>query len=65
LLSLLSRFYLALKLDQAHIDLRYLLGSVGSKGGLKKCEEAIGIDRGDLNKRPGRLQRQFLLFYNL
>ena len=35
-------------LDQAHIDLRYLLASLGYKGGLKGCERRLGLDRGDL-----------------
>ncbi|MDD9301057.1 MAG: ribonuclease H-like domain-containing protein [Desulfobacter sp.] len=40
-------------LDQAHIDLRYVLASLGFKGGLKKCEKAMGIDRGDLEGVDG------------
>ena len=35
-------------LDQAHIDLRYVLASLGYKGGLKRCERQFGLDRGDL-----------------
>ena len=35
-------------LDQAHIDLRYVLASLGYKGGLKGCERRLGLDRGDL-----------------
>ena len=42
-------------LDQAHIDLRYVLASLGYKGGLKKCETALGIDRGDLDGVDGSL----------
>ncbi len=37
-----------LPMDQAHIDLRYDLSSLGYKGGLKGCETAVGIDRGEL-----------------
>ncbi len=37
-----------LPLDQAHIDLRYVLASLGYKGGLKGCERRLGLDRGDL-----------------
>jgi uncharacterized protein len=37
-----------LALDQAHIDLRYVLSSLGYKGGLKGCERRLGLDRGDL-----------------
>jgi uncharacterized protein YprB with RNaseH-like and TPR domain len=42
-------------LDQAHIDLRYVLASLGYKGGLKKCEKALGLDRGDLKGVDGSL----------
>ncbi len=42
-------------LDQAHIDLRYVLASLGYKGGLKKCETALGIHRGDLDGVDGSL----------
>lgn len=41
------------KLDQAHIDLRYVLAGLGFKGGLKKCEKAMGIHRGDLDGVDG------------
>jgi hypothetical protein len=34
-----------LRLDQPHIDLRYLLGSLGYHGGLKGCERAMGVAR--------------------
>jgi uncharacterized protein len=37
-----------ISLDQPHIDLRYLLASLGYKGGLKGCERKLGLDRGDL-----------------
>jgi uncharacterized protein YprB with RNaseH-like and TPR domain len=33
------------QLDKAHIDLRYLLASLGYKGGLKAVERAIGLHR--------------------
>jgi uncharacterized protein len=36
------------RLDQAHIDLRYVLAGLGFKGGLKRCERALGLERGDL-----------------
>lgn len=39
--------YFGIKLDQAHIDLRHVLASLGYRGGLKACEKAAGIDRGD------------------
>jgi uncharacterized protein YprB with RNaseH-like and TPR domain len=35
-------------LKQAHIDLRYILASLGYKGGLKSCETQLGFHRGDL-----------------
>jgi uncharacterized protein YprB with RNaseH-like and TPR domain len=37
-----------LAMDQAHIDLRYVLANLGYKGGLKACERRLGLDRGDL-----------------
>jgi uncharacterized protein YprB with RNaseH-like and TPR domain len=40
--------YFGIKMNHAHIDLRYILGSLGYKGGLKGCETQLGIDRGDL-----------------
>ncbi|MEE9117802.1 MAG: ribonuclease H-like domain-containing protein [Calditrichia bacterium] len=40
--------HFGIKLDHAHIDLRYILGSLGYRGGLKSCETQLGIDRGDL-----------------
>ncbi len=45
--------YFGIKLDHAHIDLRYILGSIGYKGGLKGCEVQLGIDRGDLKNIDG------------
>ncbi len=40
-------------LTQAHIDLRYILASLGYRGGLKGCEKQLGIDRGDLDNVDG------------
>lgn len=37
----------------AHIDLRYVLNSLGYLGGLKTCEKQFGIDRGELNGVDG------------
>ena len=34
-----------LPLDQAHIDLRYPLATLGYKGGLKKIERSLGLER--------------------
>lgn len=45
--------YFNTELDHAHIDLRYVLKSLGYSGGLKNCEKALGIDRGDLNGVDG------------
>jgi len=39
---------LGLRMEHAHIDLRYILASLGYRGGLKGCEKRLGIDRGDL-----------------
>jgi uncharacterized protein len=45
--------YLKITINQAHIDLRFLLQSLGYKGGLKGCERKLGIDRGDLSDVDG------------
>jgi len=45
--------YFGIKLDHAHIDLRYILGSLGYRGGLKSCEIQLGFDRGDLKDIDG------------
>ena len=45
--------FFGIKLNQVHIDLRYLLRSVGYTGGLKGCERKAGIDRGDLEGVDG------------
>ena len=34
-------------LDHAHIDLRYILASLGYRGGLKSCEYQLGLGRED------------------
>jgi uncharacterized protein YprB with RNaseH-like and TPR domain len=44
---------LGLKLDQPHIDLRYLLASLGLKGGLKGCERQVGLSRPGLEDVDG------------
>jgi len=44
---------LGIKLNQIHIDLRYLLKSVGFSGGLKGCERKAGIDREGLTGLEG------------
>lgn len=40
--------YFGTRLGIAHLDLRYLLAGLGFKGGLKKCEIRLGLDRGEL-----------------
>jgi uncharacterized protein YprB with RNaseH-like and TPR domain len=45
--------YFNIRLDQAHIDLRYVLYSLGFRGGLKGCERQLEMDRGDLKDIDG------------
>ena len=45
--------YFGIKLNQVHIDLRYVLKSLGYSGGLKGCERKAGIDRGNLEGVDG------------
>ena len=45
--------YFNIQLNHAHIDLRYILYSLGFKGGLKGCEIQLGMDRGDLRGIDG------------
>ncbi len=40
-------------LRHAHIDLRYVLKSLGYTGGLKGCERTLGFDRGELGDVDG------------
>jgi uncharacterized protein YprB with RNaseH-like and TPR domain len=42
-----------IRMGHAHIDLRYVLKSLGYTGGLKMCEKALGMDRGDLDGVDG------------
>ena len=42
-----------IKMQQAHIDLRFVLKSLGFTGGLKGCEKRMGIDREDLDGVDG------------
>lgn len=42
-----------IKIPHAHIDLRYILASLGYRGGLKGCERQFGIDRGELEGVDG------------
>jgi uncharacterized protein YprB with RNaseH-like and TPR domain len=45
--------YFNIRLDHAHIDLRYVLASFGFRGGLKECERQLDMDRGDLKDIDG------------
>ena len=47
------RSYLNVRLDQAHIDLRYVLASLGYRGGLKGCEKQLGLQRDGLEDVDG------------
>ena len=47
------RSYLRIRMDQAHIDLRHVLASLGYRGGLKGCEKQLGLDRGELEDIDG------------
>ena len=40
-------------LPHAHLDLRYILKSLGISGGLKKCEKQLGFSRGELEGVDG------------
>lgn len=42
-----------IRMDQAHIDLRYVLKRLGYSGGLKGCERQMGIDRKELSDVDG------------
>jgi uncharacterized protein YprB with RNaseH-like and TPR domain len=45
-------------LDLAHIDLRYVLKALGVSGGLKRCEQQLGLRRGDLEEVDGYMAVQ-------
>ena len=45
--------YFNIRLNHAHIDLRYILHSLGFRGGLKGVERQLGLDRGDLRDIDG------------
>lgn len=45
--------YFGIQLNHAQIDLRYVLSSLGYKGGLKGCERQLGMDRGNLRNVDG------------
>jgi len=48
----IERFF-KIRLNHAQIDLRYVLYSLGFRGGLKGCERQMGMDRGDLSDIDG------------
>jgi len=41
------------RFELAHVDLRYVLASLGLRGGLKNCERQMGLDRGELDGVDG------------
>lgn len=45
--------HFGIRLLQPHIDLRYVLGSLGLKGGLKSCERQLGLRRDALENING------------
>ncbi len=47
------RSYLNAPMEQAHIDLRFPLASLGYRGGLKACERTLGIEREDVEDIDG------------
>lgn len=47
-----ERFF-GIRMPGAHIDLRYPLKRIGLTGGLKKCEKALSMDRGELDGVDG------------
>jgi len=49
------RNYFGHPMRHAHIDLRYLLASLGYRGGLKGCERQLGLHRGELDGVDGYL----------
>lgn len=50
----IERFF-GITLDHVHIDLRYVLRALGYSGGLKACEQRLGLDRGELAGVDGYL----------
>jgi uncharacterized protein len=45
--------FFGIKMPHAHIDLRYVLKSIGCTGGLKGCEKKLGLNREDLDGLDG------------
>jgi uncharacterized protein len=44
---------LGIRMEQVHLDLRFLLHHLGYRGGLKGCEKRFGLDRGELDGVDG------------
>lgn len=42
-----------ISLKKAHLDLRFVLAGLGYRGGLKRCEQQLGIERGLLDEVDG------------
>jgi uncharacterized protein YprB with RNaseH-like and TPR domain len=42
-----------IQVNAVHMDLRYILRSVGLRGGLKRCEQQLGLDRAELGEVDG------------
>jgi uncharacterized protein len=55
--------YFRIELPHSHIDLRYVLASLGYSGGLKACEKQFGLSRNELEGVDGfmavRLWREY------
>ena len=49
---MIERFF-QMRLEMGHIDMRYVLGALGYKGGLKACEKRFGLDRAELDGVDG------------
>lgn len=47
------RNFFGIRLDHVHIDLRFLLHSLGYRGGLKGCEKQMGLSRDELDGVDG------------
>jgi hypothetical protein len=54
--------YFGLTINQAHLDLRYILYNLGFKGGLKGCERKLGLSRDSLEGVDGYMA---VLLWNL
>ena len=50
--------HLNLRIDMVHIDLRWIMQSLGFRGGLKGCERQLGIERGNLDGVDGYMAVQ-------